>query len=835
MSDGRTFRNEDLILKVSTSYDPGVFKPERYQDFIEALCQGRSYQITAINTVLRYWLGEGYSSLRHLADENYQTNPALRERYRRFADMERHLQLPDQLSCTVDMATGSGKSYVMYGLARIMLAAGAVDRVLVLTPSSTVEDAVAAKFTELTQDVELGALLPADAVISNPSIIRGTSSLTTGSICIENFHQSLPHVSSSIRASLNGGRGERTLVLNDEVHHVYKPPGAELRRWKEFLLDSEFGFKYIGGFSGTCYVDNEYFNDVVHRYSLRQGMEDGVLKLIDYVAEDSSPTALERFQKIHANHRRNRDITYRAVKPLTILVTKDISACKRLRSDLVEFLAETEGISHDQAAAKVLIVTSANEHRSSLARLVNVDSSDSPVEYITSVSMLTEGWDVHNVFQIVPHEKRAFDSKLLIAQVLGRGLRIPSAYVGRRPTVTVFNHDAWSRSIKGLVDEVLEIEKRLVSRVVGKPRDYNFDLHNLRYSRDEEVEEVETEGTDPLKQGYVPLVSQVVETDRSTMYVGAFSGQQYEQRTNVKFKMHSVESVARHIAGKLNAIDLEEGTDLSSKYPLRELRTLIRESLRRVGEADDVVSEVNRQKLQNAFGSVTGSRQRVVRYSAKPGEQFTINTSARPESSVAVASLRHGDSTVFYDALTATTSDSDTAAVLEEVLGDESLPRSASEEVPNTYNFKTPVNLVLTNHTPERKFVRLLVREENASCIDAWVKSSDQSFYPIEYAYKVGTRARRGTFNPDFFIKSGGVIHVVEIKDDSERADASDENRAKYGAAVDHFNHLNGLLSDAEYRFNFLTPQDFELFFSFIRNGKDGYVSGIDAELRGES
>ena len=43
-----------------------------------------------------------------------------------------------------------------------------------------------------------------------------------------------------------------------------------------------------------------------------------------------------------------------------------------------------------------------------------------PVEWIVSVAMFSEGWDVKNVFQIYPHEKRAFNSKLLIAQVLGR-------------------------------------------------------------------------------------------------------------------------------------------------------------------------------------------------------------------------------------------------------------------------------------------------------------------------------------------------------------------------------------------------------------------------------
>jgi Uncharacterized protein conserved in bacteria len=121
---------------------------------------------------------------------------------------------------------------------------------------------------------------------------------------------------------------------------------------------------------------------------------------------------------------------YCKVKPITILVTKDITVCKRLTDKLISFLAEKEQISKEQAAEKVLIVTSANEHSSNIPLLDRVDSADNPIEWITSVSMLTEGWDVKNVFQIVPHEERAFNSKLLIAQVLGRGLRVPPVYRG---------------------------------------------------------------------------------------------------------------------------------------------------------------------------------------------------------------------------------------------------------------------------------------------------------------------------------------------------------------------------------------------------------------------
>ena len=59
--------------------------------------------------------------------------------------------------------------------------------------------------------------------------------------------------------------------------------------------------------------------------------------------------------------------------------------------------------------------------------------------------MLTGRMGCKECFQIVPWEDRAFNSKLLIAQVLGRGLRIPPEYSNPQPSVIVFNHDSWSK------------------------------------------------------------------------------------------------------------------------------------------------------------------------------------------------------------------------------------------------------------------------------------------------------------------------------------------------------------------------------------------------------
>lgn len=50
-------------------------------------------------------------------------------------------------------------------------------------------------------------------------------------------------------------------------------------------------------------------------------------------------------------------------------------------------------------------------------------------------------------------KKELFNSKLLIAQVLGRGLRIPSNWnmMFGKPEVIVFNHEKWSLAVKNLL------------------------------------------------------------------------------------------------------------------------------------------------------------------------------------------------------------------------------------------------------------------------------------------------------------------------------------------------------------------------------------------------
>ncbi|MCK4398405.1 MAG: hypothetical protein KAV25_05375, partial [Methanophagales archaeon] len=83
-----------------------------------------------------------------------------------------------------------------------------------------------------------------------------------------------------------------------------------------------------------------------------------------------------------------------------------------------------------------------------------------------------------------------------------------------------------------------------------------------------------------------------------------------------------------------------------------------------------------------------------------------------------------------------------------------------------------------------------------------------------------------------FFIKIGNDILVVEIKADE---DISSENRAKLKYAREHFNRVNNLQSEYRYYFKFLSPQSYDLFFQYLREGQFcDFKSEIEANLEVE-
>jgi type III restriction enzyme len=283
-------------------------------------------------------------------------------------------------------------------------------------------------------------------------------------------------------------------------------------------------------------------------------------------------------------------------------------------------------------------------------KLDRVDEKDNPIEWITSVSMLTEGWDVKNVFQIVPHEERAFNSKLLIAQVLGRGLRIPEEYKGEQPVVTVFNHDNWARNIKHLVEEVMEIEKRLNSYPIEKEKDCNFEIYQIEYKKREIEEEFSQE--EPyklLKKGYITFSSQLEGVEKGTVYETALTGDRNNKVTYIIYRMYPSDEVTQEIWNRLRVFDVEEETNYSREFTKQKIKETLKNSLERIDWDKDSITEENYRKALQAFGVIKRKRAKTLRFEIEAEELNRLSTRDLKKTSLGIGAFRRGIASVFYD------------------------------------------------------------------------------------------------------------------------------------------------------------------------------------------
>ena len=109
------------------------------------------------------------------------------------------------------------------------------------------------------------------------------------------------------------------------------------------------------------------------------------------------------------------------VKPFILVVCQNIEHANKV----LDYIKSTECYG-GKYKDKVIEIDSGKgnvEKDENIQLLLNVERSDNPVEIIVHVNMLKEGWDVNNLYTIVP--LRSAYSRTLVEQTIGRGLRLP--------------------------------------------------------------------------------------------------------------------------------------------------------------------------------------------------------------------------------------------------------------------------------------------------------------------------------------------------------------------------------------------------------------------------
>ena len=182
------------------------------------------------------------------------------------------------------------------------------------------------------------------------------------------------------------------------------------------------------------------FKNIVYEYNLAQALEDGKYVKVPTVArrknfkkgnlsdEELDMLKIEDAINIHERTKVHLELYARnnnlpIVKPFILVVCRNIEHATRTLH-LIE-----NALFDGRYKGKVLQIDSSTKKDEDVDRLfVSLEKPDNQIEIVVHVNMLKEGWDVNNLYTIVP--LRAADAPILVEQSIGRGLRLP--YGGRR-------------------------------------------------------------------------------------------------------------------------------------------------------------------------------------------------------------------------------------------------------------------------------------------------------------------------------------------------------------------------------------------------------------------
>ena len=440
------------------------------------------------------------------------------------------------------LATGVGKTRLMGAFISYLHLAHGISNFFVLAPNLTIYNKLIADFTPNTPKYVFKGI--AEFAVNSPKIITGDDYEVKGraldvftSISINIFNI------SKINSEVRGGKSPRIKRLSEFLGDSYFNYLAELPDLV-LLMDESHRYRADAGvralnelkpllgleLTATPFTESNKgpvpFKNVVVDYPLARAMDDGFVKEPAVVTQrnfDASQHTKEEVERIKLMdgirlHEATKVelLTYAhenavaVVKPFMLVIARDTTHAAQLL-DLMESAAFFDG----RYKGKIIQVDSSKSgaaEEEMINRLLAVESREEPTEVVVHVNMLKEGWDVTNLYTIVP--LRAANARTLIEQSIGRGLRLP---YGKRTGVVpvdrlnIVAHDRFQE----IIDEANNPQNplRLQQVILEAPSDVEKTASVLVSSTFEGLISGKTEGVTYTNLANVaPVFSGVAET-----------------------------------------------------------------------------------------------------------------------------------------------------------------------------------------------------------------------------------------------------------------------------------------------------------------------------------
>jgi type III restriction enzyme len=385
------------------------------------------------------------------------------------------------------LATGVGKTRLMGAFITYLFRTKLSRHFFVLAPNLTIYNKLIADFTPNTPKYVFEGI--AEFATNPPELITGDNYESGRGVRSEEaaqgrmFDTSPIHVNifniSKINSEVRGDKAPRIKRLSEYIGQSYFDYLAGLNDLV-LLMDESHRYRATAGvkainelkpilgleLTATPQVEkggtSEPFKNVIYSYPLSNAMKDGFVKepavatrenfdVRNYDEAGLEKLKLEDGIRVHENTKVELEVYAREnnksiVKPFMLIVAKETE-----HADSLVKVIESADFFAGRFKGKVITVHSnlrGDERDETVQQLLSVEDRNNPTEIVIHVNMLKEGWDVTNLYTIVP--LRAANSKTLVEQSIGRGLRLPYGKRVGVPAVdrlTIVSHDRFQEII----------------------------------------------------------------------------------------------------------------------------------------------------------------------------------------------------------------------------------------------------------------------------------------------------------------------------------------------------------------------------------------------------
>jgi type III restriction enzyme len=429
------------------------------------------------------------------ATEPGQALKAIQSEFPYVEDFEREFP-----SVCFSLATGVGKTRLMGAFITYLHRAEGIRHFFVLAPNLTIYNKLLADFSANTPKYVFQGI--GEFALQPPELITGDNYESGRGVRGDWLFDDAVHINifniSKINSEVRAGSLPRIKRLSEYVGESYFDYLSKLNDLV-LLMDESHRYRASAGvrainelkpilgleltatpqvMQGQKFIP---FKNVIYSYPLSKALEHGFVKAPsvatreNFVAANYDKAGLERLKledgiHIHEETKVQLDVFAREnsvtrVKPFMLVVAEDTAHANRLRA-----IIEADDFFAGQYKGKVAEVHSnqrGEERDENVQKLLSVENPDEQTEIVIHVDQLKEGWDVTNLYTIVP--LRPFNSRTLIEQAIGRGLRLPYGKRVGVPAVdrlTIVSHDRFQEIIDeaNRGDSILKVGLVLIGR-----------------------------------------------------------------------------------------------------------------------------------------------------------------------------------------------------------------------------------------------------------------------------------------------------------------------------------------------------------------------------------